>query len=267
MTGVAASELRTPKARTPNAKRREEKYAFGREADMVLSMRDQWARRGVLLENTEAWPSTVYVKREWPLGGRIADLAIFAIREDWDPSTRVMRRIGGLTGTELAVLARLVEIPMSLDQLSQSVFVRAGVLECTVKGLLASELLQEAGESVLRPASEWLPWLPHSLHFLEAKLEDWPEAIAQAAFYRAFADHASVALPATFEQREDVHRACEDAGVGLVLISATGTGQIALGPPKVEASVATRKIQCALQLLRRAVLDSLHGVSIRTATH
>jgi hypothetical protein len=97
---------------------------------------------------------------------------------------------------------------------------------------------------------------------VEAKMEDWQEALEQALYYRSFADAVSIALPVSFQGHREVAEACRNSHVGLLFVPVEGPILIEAKAPQVPQHIATRKTQCSVQILKRLVLDSRHAKPI-----
>lgn len=239
-----------------HAQKRLSKHAFPLESALVAS----------LCENSGQLASSgggTHLRREWALGHRIADVAIYSL-EPLPASHALLHQLTKLGTPELLVLSHFLNKPKSLVELRQEVFMREGELDKVVSRLASAGLIRLENTGRLAP-SEWVQWIPKDLHFIEAKIEDWREAIEQARYYQSYGDSASVALPASFSDRADVIEACKRAGVGLILVGAQNTTQTVLSPKAGPPLPSPRKIACHLQILRRHMLDFLHGRSIQSA--
>jgi hypothetical protein len=180
-------------------------------------------------------------------------------------SDALLRKLTKLGTPELLVLSHFMSGPKNLMDLHQEVFMREGELEKVVDKLAKAGLVQLNDSGCFFP-SEWVKWVPKDLHFIEAKIENWREAIEQAKYYQDYADSVSIALPASFSDRADVFEACREAGVGLILVGAQNTTWNVL-PSRLAPPLPTpRKTACLLQILKRHMLDFLNGRPIQPAT-
>ena len=249
MTMVVASGPQISRSRSPNALRREVRHAFGREAEMVRTMLARGLRIDSNLEHT-------HLVREWTLGTHIADLAIFTI-PDFPLLPQALRKLGSISHLEMAVLGEVVQGCGTPEEIAMSLFLRPLDLHAALGRLTRHGLVQN--EASGRLSVEWSAWVPRGIHLIEAKLEDWQEAVAQAVYYRTFADFASVALPVTFSSHLEAFKTCVNSGVGLILVDAHGGTEVALAAPKVPPRESIRRMTCSLRLLRRVLLDATHA--------
>ncbi len=240
-----------------HAQKRLWKHAFPLESALVES----------LCQNSGQLASSgtgAHLRREWVLGHRVADVAIYRL-ENLPVADALLRKLTKLVTPELLVLSHFMNEPKNLASLRQEVFMREGELEKVVDKLAINGLIRLEKDGRFFP-SEWVQWIPKDLHFIEAKIENWREAIEQALYYQDYADSVSIALPASFSDRADVFEACKQAGVGLILVGTHNATWSALSPRSMPSPPTPRKTACLLQILRRHMLDFLHGRSIQPAT-
>lgn len=246
-----------------HATRRLAKHQFRKESDLVRALS---ARFEDLFDALEAFPGHAvepHLLREWQVGRRLADMLAFGMKPGWAAATtNYLRPLARLTLADSMVLAHLVRCPMGLRDLKQMVFMQEGELEALLVSLMRNQLIIEGSDGVLSPASDWVQWVPHSLHLVEAKIEDWREALSQADYYRSFADAVSIALPMSFSGRVDVADACRAAGVGLILVPVDGPPRTEVKAQQIPDQTATRKLQCSMQVIKRLMLNSTHANSI-----
>lgn len=240
--------------------RRLAKHQFRKEADLVSKLSIRW---GCLFDALEVFPQYAvepHIKLEWSVGRRIADLVAFAMRPGWqDSASEVLHALARLAFADSMVLAHINQVPMKMERLKQTVFMMDGEVEAIVASLQSKQLISKSPDGIISPAGDWTQWLPHSLHFVEAKMDDWREAIEQSVYYQTFADAVSVALPMSFEGREDVAGACRTAGVGLVFVPVDGPLRIGVKAQNIHMNNTVRKTQCSMQIMRRVVLDFLNA--------
>lgn len=245
---------------TMTSSRRLRQHRFCKESDLVRALVSE---RDSLFDAMDAFPShpvIPFLKREWPLGRRIADLLAFSMKVGWEGAVAPdLLSVALLGWTELAVLAHFVRRSMSPDELRECVFMRAGELDALVGSLLRKQVLTSGPGGVLSASDGWLRWLPGTIHLVEAKIEDWSGALEQAEYYRAFADSVSLALPMSFAGKHAVIEACRNSDVGLLLVAPDQAPIIAHRAPQIAYTEAPRKAHLSLQLLKRLVLDYSHA--------
>lgn len=165
------------------------------------------------------------------------------------------------------VLAATVECANE-DQLAARLYLRPEIVNRALTRLEQLGLIEGIPDGPWGTfrATDWKNALPTSLHLIEAKLDDWEQAIGQAANYRRFADASSVALPLSFAERADVYSACEAKGVGLILLHADGEGFQAVEPKGPEPRWQAIKQQSYLEILRDFVIKDGYVTSIHAIT-
>lgn len=246
--------------------RRLRQHHFRNEDDLVEALTVEWMTLFDAVESFPSYPVTPMLRTEWPIGRRIADLMAFSMEMNWEDSIlSELQRLSKTTPMELAVLAHFVDHPSSPDLLRESVFMGVGELERIVDALVRKQILTTGHEGLLKPNS-WCRFLPKSIHLVEAKIEDWREAIGQAIYYRGFADSVSVALPISFERHLSLLEACNGSGVGLLLVPPDGIPVVAVKARQIPCAEASRKAHLSLQILKRLVVDFLHAHSVRSTT-
>lgn len=202
----------------------------------------------------------VYTKYEWSVGYRIADVAICGFHER--PSIEDFPiSFCRLSNIEMRVIAELLPRPLRIGSLSERLFVPIERLRSITTSLKSRDLIAQTRGGAYC-VTEWRSHLPGWITTVEAKLYDWRGAIAQAAYYRAFADDTYVAMPSCFAPHEDLHKSCESAGLGLVLIGADGIVTQPVAPAKRKASFSSRRAISALQLLQYYLKERQHATSI-----
>lgn len=234
------------------AKRRATLYRFEKESDMVKAMCEQVD--GIALE-----AGYVEVRREWILGDRIADLALAAYR-DRPIMDKRLQCVARLSMLDQAILAKTILTPSTPEDIADAYFLPHAQVTEVVKKLSRMELVSCTDRGTYF-SEDWSRFLP-SIHLIEAKLDDWEGALRQALYYRPYADGAWVALPEKFSNNSELYTRCHLLGLGLMLIGPDGSIVRAVSPeaPKVERH--HQKMQTAIRLIRRLVLDSRYGHGI-----
>lgn len=245
---------------TPHADRRLAKHSFGWEAGLVEVLCAQAGRFSLR-------PGHHEVRTEWAVSNRIADVAMSTFISQPRLDSR-LKSLSRLTMVELAVLAGLVDGACNVNQLATGLYLRPAIVDRALerlKQLGLIELMVNSTWGTFR-AADWKDALPTSLHLIEAKLDDWEQAIGQASNYRRFADGASVALPLSFVGRADVYAACEAKGVGLILLQADGDGFQAVAPAAPEPRWQRIRCQSYVEILRDFVLKNAYATSLHSCT-
>ena len=249
-----------PRQATPHADRRLAKHSFGWEAGLVDVLCAHAARFGLRAGHHE-------VRTEWAVSNRIADVAVSTFDSRPHLSPR-LRGLGRLTMIELSVLAGMVERPCDGNFLAARLYLRAEIVDRALTRLEQLSLIEAMPDGPWGTfrLTDWKDALPTSLHLIEAKLDDWEQAVGQAANYRRFAYAASVALPLSFAGRADVYAVCEAKGVGLILLQANGEGFQAVEPAAPEPKWQTIRQQSYVGILRDFVLKNGYATSLHTST-
>jgi len=232
---------------TPSALHRRTKYQFSKETNLVR----------LLCGQVDALvPKVPYIEihREWANGTRVADICLGAFRQQ-PPINKLLRQLARLSFFDQAILARTASSPIRPTSIANSYFLPLSKVEESLQRLLRAKLVS-IGESGLVQASEWQNDIPIEIHMVEAKLEDWQYAVHQAASYRPYGDAAWVAMPLHYSNHAGLHEKCFDQGVGLILVKGDGSFTLAIEPAPPDPSRHHQKIQTAIRLLRRFVLDS-----------
>jgi predicted transcriptional regulator len=155
----------------------------------------------------------VVYRREVELGARIADIVAWA--NPARPTSDTLAPLKRASVGDLAVLAHLLERPLSVRTLAERTYTGADAVDFRMRTLNRWGLVSRQ-----RSAYElgvWADKLPSEVVAVEAKLEDWRTAVKQAAYYLRFADAAWVLLPADTNAATDARDACRRTGVGLLL--------------------------------------------------
>jgi len=159
-----------------------------------------------------------------------------------------------------AILAKTILTPSTPEDIADAYFLPHAQVVEVVKKLSRMELVSCTDRGAYF-SEDWSRFLP-SIHLIEAKLDDWEGALRQALCYRPYADGAWVALPEKFSMNSELYTRCHLFGLGLMLIGPDGSIVRAVSPeaPKVERH--HQKMQTAIRLIRRLVLDSRDGHGI-----
>ena len=179
-------------------------------------------------------------RREVELGSRIADIVAWASPEVADGETLASLKRASVG--DLAVLAHLLERPLSARTLAERTFASVDAVEARMWTLDRWGLVSR--ERSTYAVGVWADRLPTEVVAVEAKLEDWRSAVAQASYYARFADAAWVLLPADASAARGARDACREAGVGLLLFD----GETVLKPVRARRSQGPRYLRRLMKL-------------------
>ena len=216
---------------------------FPLEADLV-------ARFAPLVPNVFGSTGAQY-RREVELGARIADIVAWASPEVAGGDTLASLKRASVG--DLAVLAHLLERPLSARTLAERTYASADAVDAKMRTLDRWGLVSR--ERSAYAVGVWADRLPTEVVAVEAKLEDWRTAVSQASYYARFADAAWVLLPADTSAARDARDACREAGVGLLLFD----GATVVKPVRARRSQGSQylrrlmKLRLAWTLARAAV--------------
>lgn len=214
--------------------------AFDSEADLVHVV---CASLQTLLGGTAAG----FYWKEWTLGARIADVACvsYAQAPHIEPE-----KFGRLTYAELRVAAELMGRPLRVDTVARRLRLPVQRVEATTRRLLRRGLVERVGAGT-HLCTARSTYMPDRVVAVEAKLDDWRQAVQQAAYYRPFCDHAMVAMPMRFRGHEALYSACAAAGLGLMLLATSGQHCVPVRPRRPSRRGQPRRDSTALNLLTR----------------
>lgn len=158
------------------------------------------------------------VKREWPIGPRVADLLVLH-----GVSTGLLAEAGlhRASGAGLRILAHTLNRTLSEETLGRlcGLDVR-DVRELAEPLVDLGLLLRGTGRNTYR-TGDWAEFFLPVVTLVEAKLHSWTTAIAQADYYLRFSDSAYVVLAATNSDRtlSKAIAAARSKGIGLATIA------------------------------------------------
>jgi hypothetical protein len=121
-----------------------------------------------------------------------------------------------------AIMAYLLNNgPRFVDEIAESLFARPSIVERATKELSRRGLIaMDRGGGIKLPRT--LLAGVGQVIAVEAKLDRWREAMAQAVAYLGFANESYVALPdAIIERRTKLTKECRANGIGLISVNPT----------------------------------------------
>ena len=192
---------------------------FSKEADLVATF---------LPGVCPASAGQVRAFREWPVGHRIADVAVMHF--DSAPSlTETGRQLLRLEYPYLRVLAELLIRPLREQSLAMRLIMSVAQVARSLAALLRRGLVSRSPNGAFA-VEGWASSLPGRVILYEAKLTDWRCAVEQAVFYRSFATESFVAMPSAMQPRRELRAQCKRQGVGLLFVEPTGALIVSVRP-------------------------------------
>jgi len=218
--------------------------AFRKESELVEHLRSR-------VHDVVGRGGYTFIRAEWGLGPRIADLVVAVFASRPRPS-RTLQNLARISFLEARIAAELLTRPLRTATVGERLRLEVDVAKSALAKLERLGLARADGDAW--SVTGWCRNIPTEITVFEAKLLDWRSAIAQAEYYRGFADKAFVAMPSC-AAGESLRPACQHAGVGLVAVEPTGAAHVVSGARGPRGS-ALRRRAFAVEVLRRYVAEA-----------
>jgi hypothetical protein len=219
--------------------------AFRRESDLVELLSSR-------IEAVVGCGRHTFVQAEWGLGPRIADLVV-AVFDSCPRPSRELTNLARISLLEARVAAELLTRPLRSATVGERLRLEVDVAKAALSNL--EKLGLASSERGAWSVTKWARCIPSEIVVFEAKLVDWRSAVAQAEYYRSFADRAYVAMPSTMTTEDHLRPACRKAGVGLVALEPTGGTEVVSRASARSPSPARRRA-FAVEVLRRYATEA-----------
>lgn len=190
------------------------------------------------------------IRREWPFGYRIADIAMGEFEDDTNTHL-IHRSIERISSFGLRIMAELLPRPLKPATISRRLYTTHTNVEKELANLESKGIVKITPGGAYQ-AAEWRTCLPKRLIAVEAKLTDWKEAVHQAAYYKDFTSYSYVAMPDQFRCHTDLLASCKNFGLGLIVTNTYGLTRVIL-QPTVQKKKTTMQVMSSLQMLQHHI--------------
>jgi predicted transcriptional regulator len=190
---------------------------FSREDELVAVLRAgllSVLRKG--REGAKVPRRSTLILEQMPVGMIIPDLLVIE-----RPSRKRATGTGsGISYLESAIVAQLFQRgPQTSESISEALYSRPSTVVPALSRLEKAGAVQKRGTGEFDIIQDTLP-LDTLVTSIEAKLQDWREAVQQAKAYGRFSNYSYIALPrAIANESEEARSTCLAEGVGLISVS------------------------------------------------
>lgn len=154
---------------------------------------------------------------EFEVGHRLADVALAAYAKDFKFEYFNLKNFPRLDSFDVAVVAHIMVRPLKSHTIARNLMASDELVTLRLRRLLKAGLIDSRGSTYFIGA--WKEIFPRDMLFIEAKLDDWREAVNQAVQYKKYSELVYIAMPSKMSFHDEFMGICKEHGFGYISVS------------------------------------------------